>query len=122
MAVDVETLRRLALALPQVEDRSGGGRLAFEVAGKGIAWTYLVRVAPKKPRLPRIDVLAVRCELARKEMLIDAAPERFFDDAHYRGYPAVLVRLNDIEADELEGLLREAWRLRAPKSLIASLG
>ena len=121
MAVDIATLRRLALALPQVDDRSGEDRLAFEVAGKGIAWTYLVRAAPKKPRLPQIDVLAVRCEMARKEMLIAAAPDRFFDDDHYRGFPAVLVRLDTIEEDELAGLLSEAWRIQAPKKVQGEL-
>ncbi|MBI8988165.1 MmcQ/YjbR family DNA-binding protein, partial [Corynebacterium sp. CCM 8863] len=52
------------------------------------------------------------------QMLIEAAPERFFDDAHYRGYPAVLVRLAEIDADELAGLLRTAWTLVAPKALV----
>jgi len=121
MTVDVEALRRLAMAVPHVDDRSGEDRLAFEVAGKGIAWTYLVRAAPKKPRLPQIGVLAVRCEMARKELLIEAAPDRFFDDDHYRGFPAVLVRLSEIEADELAGLLRDAWRLQAPKKLQSEL-
>ena len=42
--VDVATVRRVALALPEVEDNSAGDRLAFEVrGGKGLAWTYLVR-------------------------------------------------------------------------------
>jgi len=117
MAVDLATLRRLALGLPQVDDRSKEDRLAFEVAGKGLAWTYLVRAAPKKPRLPQIGVLAVRCEMARKELLIEAAPDRFFDDDHYRGFPAVLVRLDQIDADELAGLLRDAWRIQAPKRM-----
>jgi hypothetical protein len=121
MTVDVETLRRLAMALPHVDDRSGEGRLAFEVAGKGIAWTYLVRAAPKKPRLPQIGVLAVRCEMARKELLIEAAPDRFFDDDHYRGFPAVLVRLDQVDADELASLLRDAWRIQAPKTMRAEL-
>jgi len=121
MAVDIATLRRLALALPQVDDRSGEDRLAFEVVGKGIAWTYLVRAAPKKPRLPQIGVLAVRCEMARKELLIEAAPDRFFDDDHYRGFPAVLVRLDQVDADELAGLLRDAWRIQAPKTMRAEL-
>ncbi len=121
MAVDVDTVRRLALALPQVDDRSGEGRLAFEVAGKGIAWTWLVRAAPKKPRLPQIGVMAVRCEMARKELLVEAAPERFFDDDHYRGFPAVLVRLDQVDAGELAGLLRDAWRIQAPKKMQGEL-
>lgn len=50
--------------------------------------------------------------------VIQAAPERFLDDDHYRGYPAVLVRLEAIEVDELAGLLRTAWTIVAPKSLV----
>jgi hypothetical protein len=119
--VDVPAVRRLALALPHAEDRSTEARLAFEVAGKGFAWTFLVRSAPKKPRLPQIEVLAVRCRMESKEMLIEAAPERFFTDNHYRGYPAILVRLDAIDADELGALLREAWRLTAPKALLSAL-
>ena len=53
--IDTETVRALALALPGVADDSAPGRLAFSVGGRGFAWTYLERVAPKKPRLPRLD-------------------------------------------------------------------
>lgn len=120
--VDAATVRRLALALPEVEDRSEGGRAAFEVrGGKGIAWTYLVRAAPKSPRVPQPDVLAVRCAIERKEMLIEAAPDRFFDDDHYRGFPAVLVRLALVEEGELARLIEAAWRLSAPKALLGRL-
>ena len=120
--VDAATLRRLALALPEVEDRSEGDRLALEVKGKGLAWTYLERVAPKKPRIARPDVVAIRCRIEAKELLIEAAPDRFFDDDHYRGYPAVLVRLVAIDEDELAGLLQTAWRLVAPKTLLKRIG
>jgi hypothetical protein len=43
-------------------------------------------------------VIAMRCRIETKELLIEAAPDRFFDDDHYRGYPAVLVRLAEIES------------------------
>ena len=114
----VDALRRLALALPEVADASDEAGPRFEVAGKGLAWPYLVRERPKGRRLPQLGVVAVRCELQRKEMVIAAAPDRFFDDDHYRGYPAVLVRLAAIEDDELGALLAEAWRLTAPKTLV----
>ena len=121
--VDIETVRRLALALPEVEDSSGAKGLAFSVRGcKGFAWTFQERIHPKKPRVPKLEVLAVRCPLETKEMLIEAAPDRFFDDDHYRGFPAVLVRLEAIEADELVGLLQGAWRETAPKELARRLG
>ncbi len=96
--VDATTVRRLAMALPEVEDRSEGDRLVFDVGGgKGLAWGYLKRVIPKKPRVLQPDCLAVRCLIERKEMLIEAAPDRFFDDDHYRGFAAVLVRLTVID-------------------------
>ena len=116
--VDADTLRRLALAPEGAVDASTDDRLAFEAAGKGFAWTWMARVRPKAPRQPRLDVLAVRCPLERKELLLEAAPDRFFDEDHYRGYPAILVRLDAIEADELAGLLADACDLvkaRPPK-------
>ncbi len=116
--VDIPTVRRLALELPQARDGSDDRRLVFEVAGKGFAWSYNERVHPKKPRVPRLDVLAVRCPVQTKEMLIEAAPDRFFDDDHYRGYPALLVRLAAIAEDELRGLLQAAWRMQAPRQMV----
>ncbi len=114
---DVQTLRRLALALPEVVDASQGKRLAFEVAGKGIAWSFLARPSPKEPRAPKPGQIAIRCTLERKDVLIEAAPERFFDDPHYQGFPAVLVHLPVLDEDELAHLLYEAWRLQAPKGV-----
>jgi hypothetical protein len=117
--VEAARVRALAAALPAACDVSDGERLVFEVAGKGFAWTWNERVHPKKPRRPRADVLAIRCPIELKEMLVAAAPQTFFDEDHYRGYPAVLARLDAIEEAELAGLLEGAWRLIAPKSLVA---
>src|ERR1700758_2215949 len=114
---DVETVRRLALKLPEVVEASEGDRLAFKVAGKGIVWSRLYRPNPKSRRVPDPDAVAIRCPVERKEMLIEAAPDRFFDDDHYRGYPALLVRFALVDEAELAHLLYEAWRLQAPKSV-----
>lgn len=111
--VGAAAVRRLAASLPEAEDRSDGSRLVFEVRGKGFAWSFNERVHPKKPRAPRLDILAVRCSIEKKEILVEAAPDRFFDDAHYKGYPAVLVRLDVIAEDELAGLLADAARIVA---------
>jgi hypothetical protein len=110
-------VRRLALALPEVTEAAEVDQLSFAVASKSIAWTYLERVQPKAPRRPRLDVLAVRCPIEKKELLIEAVPEVYFDDDHYRGYPAVLVRLTAVDEAELAALLRDAWTIQAPKRL-----
>jgi hypothetical protein len=115
--VDAATVRRLALSLPEVSAGPEPDRLSFAVAGKPIAWTFLERLRPKAPRQPRLDILAVRCAIERKEMLIEAAPDTYFDDDHYSGYPAVLVRLAAIAEADLEALLRGAWTIQAPARL-----
>jgi hypothetical protein len=120
--VDLPTLRALALDLPQARDDSGRAGPNFSVEGKSFVWPYLARATPRGRREPVAGVLAVRCALETKAMLVEAAPDRFFDDDHYRGYPAVLVRLALIEADELAGLLRTGWRLAAPKALARRYG
>lgn len=113
--VDTATVRALATAVPGAEDTSSEAVLTFSIGGKGFAWTYLARPhgKPKAKRLPHMDVLAIRCPMERKELLIEAAPDRFFDDDHYRGYPAVLTRLEVVEANELAGLLRDAAEIVA---------
>lgn len=108
-------VRAIALALLGAVDDSTEEHLAFSVAGRGFAWTYLVRTTPKGPRLPNPDVLAVSCPLERKEMLIAAAPAIYFDDDHYRGYPAVLVRLPAVAKREIAGLIADAFQIQAAK-------
>jgi hypothetical protein len=117
--------RRSDLAASGARPAGGGGHLGEGTAGvrrgkKGFAWSHMRRAAPRTPRRPDPRVLAVRCALERKEMLSDAAPDRFFDDDHYRGYPAVLVRLDVVDEEELADLLLEAWRPMAPKRLTRS--
>jgi hypothetical protein len=108
-------VRRIVAELPETEDRSTEVQLAFYAGGQLLAWSYLVRPAPKKPRRPCLDVLVIRCPIERKELLVEAAPDRFFDDDHYRGYPALLVRLAAIEEDELRGLIDDGRRWTASR-------
>ncbi len=110
-----EDVRRIALTLPEVVQDGEG----YRVKGKLIAWTYLERVAPKQPRLPQPNVLAVRVNgEGEKQLLLKSDPDKFFTTAHYNGYPAILVRLPEIENDELTELITDAWRIQAPLSLV----
>ena len=88
----------------------------FSIAGHRVAWTFLLRIHPKKARVPHLPVLVVHCPLARKELLVEAAPDIYFDDDHYRGFPAIMVRLEAIDAADLRGLLEDAaaWAAAAP--------
>jgi len=106
-------LARIALSLPGVTGEGAG----YGVGNKGLCWSYLARAKPKAKRQVVPGVVAIRCDLTAKEMLIEAAPDRFFDDDHYRGYPAILARLETLDVSELEGLIRSAWAIQAPKAL-----
>jgi hypothetical protein len=67
------------------------------------------------------DALVLRVvDLGEREALLQGQPDAFFTTPHYDGYPAVLVRLETVDAEELAELLEEAWRLRAPKRVIAA--
>jgi hypothetical protein len=117
MGIDADAVRRIALSLPEAEDRSSVTALDFHVRGKRFAWSWLERVGEKGPRQPRLDVLAVRCAAEEKESILGSDPRKFFTTDHYRGFPAVLVRLDEVDERELRGLLTAAWRCQAPRSL-----
>lgn len=115
---DQSDVRSIALSLPGTVEEDD--RFAFSVVvrgkKKGIAWIWLERVAPKKPRVPNPGVIAVRVAgQADKEMLLASGDAAFFTEPHYNGFPAVLVRLAAIEVDALEELLTSAWRCQAPR-------
>jgi hypothetical protein len=122
---DQGDVRRIALSLPDVEEGDTGFSFGVRrgAATKGIAWVWQERLEPKKPRVPNPDVLAVRVSgEAEKQELLSAAPDRFFTEPHYNGYPAVLVRLAAVDLEELRELLTDAWRVMAPPKLVRESG
>ena len=115
-------VRKIALSFPETKEKEG--HFAFEVLNrkkyKGFAWVWMERADPRKPRVPRPDVLAIRVpNLDAKEILLMTDRDKFFTEPHYDGFPAVLVRLNEIGRTELRRLLADAWATQAPKSLLA---
>jgi hypothetical protein len=67
---------------------------------------------------PDGPILGARVEhLVAKEALLADDPAVFFTTPHFDGYPAVLVRLEEIGRDDLEEVVVEAWLARAPERL-----
>jgi len=121
MSSSADDVRRIALTLPgAVQD---GEKIRYLVdGGKAFAWTWKKRVEPKKARVEQLDVFAVRVSgEEEKGALIAAEPDTFFTEPHYNGYPAILVRLDAVDPGMLEKLLRDAWRIRAPKRLVREM-
>src|SRR5688572_33061080 len=56
-----------------------------------------------------------------QEFLIEARPKLYFITDHYRGYPAVLARLEALTPAECRLRLERGYRLKAPKALVKLL-
>ncbi len=116
-------VRDIALSLPGIEQEPG--RFAFSIRSgdklKNVAWVWKERIHPKQARVPNPEVLAIRvANEVEKATLLGADPDKFFTEPHYNGYPAVLVRLKKVSKSELRALLKEAWRVQAPRKLVAA--
>jgi hypothetical protein len=115
-------LDELALAMPQTtKELSDDGRPTYRVHGK-IYCSHRGRrpdaVDPEtRERLD--DVLMFRVEdLGAKELLLSDTRKIFSTTPHFDGYPAVLLRIPDLdrlERDELYELVAGAWLTRAQK-------
>src|SRR6476620_12050766 len=104
---DWDAVRELALSFPEVE-ASSSGRLAFSVRGKGFAWEARERDG---------GGLAVRVDSDEQQLFLDANPDVYFTCPHYNGYPAVQIRVEAIDSEELHDRLEDAWLIQAPKQL-----
>ena len=67
------------------------------------------------------ETLVVRVvDLEDKDALLRSDPEVFFTTPHYDGYAYVLVRLARVDPAQLAEVIEDAWRLSAPKRLLAA--
>jgi hypothetical protein len=107
--VTFETVRKIALGLPDVEDATMRGTLALKVHGK-----LLTCMAINKSAEP--GSLGVRIDFEQRAALLAEAPETYYLTDHYRNYPMVLVRLSRIRIDELRDLLGTSWRFVTSQS------
>ena len=118
---DADDLRRLALALPGVEEIDSDG-FDFRVGGKGFVWSYPERL-PGRPRVIRTDIAVLYVgDEAEKQALLRGEPHLFFTAPGYGDWPLVMLRLPEVDAERLAELVTDAWRMRAPEQIADELG
>jgi hypothetical protein len=99
----------IASRFPGVETSTTYGNPSLKVKGKFIC---RLRTEP--------DALVLRvADMGEREALLQGQPDAFFTTPHYDGHPYVLARLDAVDPEELAELVEEAWRVRAPKRLVA---
>ena len=102
-------LKRAAAGLPDVEEATSYGTPSLKVRGKGFC------------RVKDADTVVVMVSHEEKELLLEAAPDIYFETDHYKGWPAMLVRIRVITDEELAHRLKQAWLLKAPKTVARKL-
>lgn len=94
----------IALAFPGVLETKSYGTPSIKVGSK-----FLLR-------LRDTGIIALqRPSMDERDMLIEADPHLFFITDHYRDYPYVLVRLDNIASDRFRALFETIWRDKAAK-------
>ncbi len=101
--INFDTVRKIGLALPGVEESTVYGSPALKVGGKLLACVSANRSAEP-------GSLAVRVGFDERAELLAAAPDVYYVTDHYLNYNAVLVRLSRVTPDVLRDLLRMAHK------------
>jgi len=99
----------LGLALPEVEESTSYGTPSLKVRGK-----LLLRLREDG------ETLAMRIDPDDRDFLLATNPDTFFTTDHYRGWPAILVRLSRVRGAHLRELMEDSWRHMASKRAIAA--
>ena len=110
----LEQMRAICLALPESGERESFGKPWFHVRGKGFAnYDY-------SPRTGSEVSFWCKSTIPVQDELISARPDVFFVPPYIGGRGWVAMRLDDDTDWEMAaGVLREGYRLAAPKKLAA---
>ena len=109
MAATIELVRRMALALPGVQEGVCFGTPAFYVRRK-----LMLRLRKDG------ETLVVRFPKEKRAALIEGNPDVFSVTDHYRNYPAVLVNLLAANREVLDRIIEGAWRLQASRTQVSA--
>ena len=109
-------LRKLALALPEAHEVEAWGAPTFRVRDK----LFAMYAAEGNHHHAGRPAVWVKAAAGNQDLMVRAAPERFFVPPYVGKSGWVGVFLDGApDWPEVAELLRDAWRLTAPKRLLA---
>ena len=104
--IDFDDVVEIARSLPNVTISTSARGIALKTNGKLFACTATHRSAEPNSLMVRVDA-------EERELLLATEPDRYYLTDHYRGHPAILVRLEKTDKTALRILLEDAARSRA---------
>ncbi|MBZ5520718.1 MAG: MmcQ/YjbR family DNA-binding protein [Acidobacteriia bacterium] len=107
--MDFDTVRKIGLTFPGVEESTAYGSPALKVRGKLLACVPSHRSAEPAS-------LVVCVDFADRAELLAAAPDVYYVTDHYVDYNFVLVRLTRVTPGVLRDLLGMAYKFVTAKS------
>ena len=99
----LNTVRELALALPDVKENVTKRGTGWKVKGKLMTCEAIHKSAES-------NSLMIRVSAKERARLIKSQPDIYYLTDHYRPYDAILVRLSRIDEESLRGILESSWR------------
>ena len=103
------TVRSFALSLPEAEERETWGDATFRVRNK----IYVMFDERERH-------LWIKSTLDEQQALIAMQPETFFVPSYVGSKGWIGVVVSKADRGEVEELITEAWRMTAPKRLVAA--
>ncbi len=101
-ASSLARVRKIALALSDVEEGTTFGLPAFKIRGKTFAWF------PKKAEVES-GSLGVRMSFLERDQRVATEPSIFYVTPHYRDYTSVLARVDSMSDTALDELLESGY-------------
>jgi hypothetical protein len=105
--VSFDTVRKLGLQFPHVEEGTAYGQPALKVKGAAKAKAFACMSSHKSAEP---GSLVIRVDLEQRAELLAADPNVYYITDHYKDYPAVLVRLGRVTPGVLKDVLGMAYR------------
>ena len=119
--MDFDDVARIGCELPEVTVSTSYGTPSLKVRTKSFCRTWGPDENERKGPVDG-EVLVVFTEsIEDKEAWLAMHPDVLFDQDHYRGHAAMLVRLAIAGEDVLADVLEHSYRQKAPKTLIRRL-
>jgi hypothetical protein len=113
--ITFDTVRKVGLGLPDVEEGTAYGSPALKVRGR--MFTCLASHRSAEP-----GTLVVLVDFSQRDALIAERPDIYYLTDHYVNYPSVLVRLSRIQPDALRDLLLMSRRFAGARGAKGGAG